>query len=61
MEIPLTPLEFMRRTRRLHGKREAVVARCSTPGYWRTIGAEARGMEASMAQVEQAGGLEARP
>jgi fatty-acyl-CoA synthase len=25
MEIPLTPLEFMRRTRRLHGHREAVV------------------------------------
>ena len=25
MEIPLTPLEFMRRTRRLHGAREAVV------------------------------------
>jgi acyl-CoA synthetase (AMP-forming)/AMP-acid ligase II len=27
METPLTPLEFMRRTRRLHGKREAVVDR----------------------------------
>src|SRR5919206_2759985 len=25
MKTPLTPLEFMRRTRRLHGKREAVV------------------------------------
>jgi fatty-acyl-CoA synthase len=25
VEIPLTPLEFMRRTRRLHGQREAVV------------------------------------
>ncbi|HYM51435.1 MAG TPA: long-chain-fatty-acid--CoA ligase [Candidatus Limnocylindrales bacterium] len=27
METPLTPLEFMRRTRRLHGSREAVVDR----------------------------------
>jgi acyl-CoA synthetase (AMP-forming)/AMP-acid ligase II len=27
METPLTPLEFMRRTRRLHGNREAVVDR----------------------------------
>jgi fatty-acyl-CoA synthase len=25
METPLTPLEFMRRTRRLHPQREAVV------------------------------------
>jgi fatty-acyl-CoA synthase len=25
METPLTPLEFMRRTRRLHAQREAVV------------------------------------
>ena len=25
MEVPLTPLEFARRTRRLHGSREAVV------------------------------------
>ena len=25
MELPLTPLEFMRRARKLHGGREAVV------------------------------------
>src|SRR5437868_5343752 len=25
METPLTPMEFMRRTRKLHGRREAVI------------------------------------
>jgi pimeloyl-ACP methyl ester carboxylesterase len=42
-------------------EREAFVANYATAGYWRTFGAEARGLEASMTQVEQAGGLGDRP
>jgi pimeloyl-ACP methyl ester carboxylesterase len=41
--------------------RSAVVADQATSGYWRTLGAEAGAMEASMMQVQQTGSLGALP
>jgi pimeloyl-ACP methyl ester carboxylesterase len=41
--------------------RDAVVANQATSTYWRTLGAEARAIEASMNEVHQAGNLGAWP
>ena len=41
--------------------RDVVVANQATVGYWQAIGAEARAMEMSMNEVQQAGNLGARP
>jgi pimeloyl-ACP methyl ester carboxylesterase len=40
---------------------DAFIAHQGTAGFWRTLGAEARSMETSMNQVQQAGGLGAWP